>query len=789
MTTLQHRRFYTTANRHQGESYAPILDPTPGSRRLAYQRVEGTREQLVVQEDAEAPLATVTEPTYVYDPVFVGDRLLWTQPADDAWPVYATDGEGKPYCAIDVKGRARALATCPWNTGHALVWEERTGKQTRIRGAAAADGASFGTPFDITDGTFNAYDPACATAPDGTLYVAYSAFRGGNYAILLQALGADGRPAGEPLRVNREAAVCVWPSLYPRAAGGVWLSYTSYQPNSGWEYATTGQIDFGFPDHLRRRAQSAFYMNYGLVKAGYVDQGRVWTPQRDFALKTKKGGYVIKDLAVPQTFNSGHSSIFEDERGVPHVLYRKHNPAADIAYAKDDDALHRSPPIAGRTDPDRNYADLCLSVFDDKLWSDPVRLIQHAFIDEPISWRLDGRTLSVAFVEDGRTCGNEWNDTEGQLGVGLAEIDLGEPTAATYEPYPIVPPPMFGPSIEEPDIERHDGPYRHVFGQTHIHSTTSNCGRSCNKNPHLTYRLVQDVQHADFCGITDHAFDMWHTDMLLMRKAAAYYYFPGEFVAIPSYEWTGTGGQRHEGGPFGHVNPMFLEETGDLEVYTPFDPSCAGGTLPKVQAQYKDRKIVGIPHHMADSYHPYAWHMHDEAFSPVVELFQTGRGSYEQPGAPGDNNFGFVEGLCVLDALKRGTRMGFIGGGEHFGLALAGVLVEELTRSGLYEAFRARRTFATSGQLLTLAFTCNGVPMGQDVAASQASFRLTARAAEPMVELQVVRNGETMERVPVDGTNLTYEWTAARRETGEFWYCRLIYANNDIAWSSPIWLI
>ena len=787
MPTLLTNRLYAIANRHQNECYGPVLDPKADSTRLAYRLVSGTRESLVVREGPDHTAATVAPNTYIYSPVFVGNRLAWAQPDDKAWPIHAADDLGRPQVAVATEGRARALTACAWGSRQALVWEERIGKRTRIRGVRVSATGAYGNPFDITDGTGNAYDPACATAPDGTLHVAYGAFRGGNYAILLQALDEHGQCTGAPLRVSREGCVCVWPSLHPRAAGGVWISYTAYQANSCWEYATTGQIDFGFPDHLRRRAQSAFYMNYGLVKAGYVDNGQVWTPQRDFALKTKKGGYVIKDLAVPQTFNSGHSAIFEDEAGVPHVLYRKHNPAEAIAYAQEDE-LHRSPPIPGRTDPDRNYADICLSVLEDKLWSAPVRLIQHAFIDTPISWRLDGRKLSVAFVEDGRTCGNEWNDTEGQMGVGLATIELDRQTAPSYEPYPIACPPMFGPSMEEPDITRDAAEYRHVFGQTHIHSTTSNCGRSCNKNLHLTYRLVQDVQHADFCGITDHAFDMWHTDMLIMRKAAEYYYFPDEFVAIPSYEWTGTGGQRHEGGPFGHVNPMFLEETGDLELSTPFDPSCAGGTLPKLQARYAGRRIIGIPHHMADSYHPYAWSMHDEAFSPVVELFQTGRGSYEQPGAPGDNNFGFVDGLCVLDALKRGTRMGFIGGGEHCGMALAGLLVKELTRTGLYEAFSARRTFATSGQLLTLAFTCNGVLMGQEVEATQGDFRLSAHAAETIHELQIVRNGETVEQVPVNGMEVDHQWTAKRREKGEFWYCRLIFANNDLSWSSPIWL-
>jgi hypothetical protein len=237
------------------------------------------------------------------------------------------------------------------------------------------------------------------------------------------------------------------------------------------------------------------------------------------------------------------------------------------------------------------------------------------------------------------------------------------------------------------------------------------------------------------------------------------------------------------------VDPLYLAEEGELDFHTPKDVECPGCTLPKLQKIYAGRPIIGVPHHPADPYHAYSWHMHDDAFSPVVELFQTLRGSYEQTLAPGTNNFDGIAGLWVLDALKRGIRVGFIGGGEHCGVALGGVLVRELTRTGLYEGFVARRTFATTGQILELSFSCNGRMMGAEVETDAADFRLTARAGENVHSLQIVRNGETVEEIPVDALQIDHRWSAERRESGEFWYCRLIHGNNDIAWTSPIWLV
>lgn len=771
-------------NRHDGECYGMVVDDRPGSPTTAWRHVNETREALMLHSGEGHP-RVVVDNTTIYSPVFLDGKLLWSAPRGDRWPIFALEAD-RVVELPDIPGRARALSAHAVGTTGLLAWEERRGRTSRIRACLCTDG-TFGPAVDITDGHFNAYDPAAAVCTDSSMVVAYSAYLGGTYTIMMQRLDRTGRPSGDPVRVSPEGAPCTWPSVHPRQAGGAWISYTAWQVNTGWEYALVGNIDFTFPNHLRRRAQSAWYTSYGLVKVGFVENGTTYTAQRDFALKSKKGGYTIKDLGVPQTFGSGHSNVFEDAVGTPWVAFRKHNPAGAIGYEKQDD-MTRSDPLPGRSDPDRNYADICLAGLEGDAWSDPVRLVEHAFVDHPISLRLDGAELHVAFTQDGRSCGNEWNDHSGQLAVGVSKIQLPTTEPPTGSPWAITMPPMHGPSLQEPRPRVDAKPHRLVFGQTHVHSTLSNCGRSINKDLHLTYRFVQDVQQADFCAVTDHAFDMWHTEMLITRKAAEFYNAPGHFVALQAYEWTGTVHDRHEGGPFGHVNPISFMDDGDLDFYTPKDTDCPGATLPKLQSIYAGRPVIGIPHHPADPWHPYAWHLHDETFSPVVELFQTARGSYEGPDRPGANNFDGMDGHWVIDALKRGTHVGFIGGGEHNGLALAGVLVHELTRAALYEAFAARRTIATTGHLLELHLTCNDQPMGSRIDAEQGTFTLHVRTAEPIASVQVLRDGDEVDEVAVDGTDLERRWSAHRQRSGEFWYVRVLMANNDIAWTSPIWL-
>ena len=90
---------------------------------------------------------------------------------------------------------------------------------------------------------------------------------------------------------------------------------------------------------------------------------------------------------------------------------------------------------------------------------------------------------------------------------------------------------------------------------------------------------------------------------------------------------------------------------------------------------------------------------------------------------------------------------------------------------------------------MRLAFTCNGQMMGAEVAAEHAHFGVSVAAPEPLYAIQIVRNGEDIECLKVQSNEVDYAWQVSRQESGEFWYCRVILENGEMAWSSPIWLV
>ncbi|MGC9347476.1 MAG: hypothetical protein ACP5JG_04980, partial [Anaerolineae bacterium] len=91
-----------------------------------------------------------------------------------------------------------------------------------------------------------------------------------------------------------------------------------------------------------------------------------------------------------------------------------------------------------------------------------------------------------------------------------------------------------------------------------------------------------------------------------------------------------------------------------------------------------------------------------------------------------------------------------------------------------------------------VTFSCNGALMGSEVQTgetAEVAFRVAVSAPEPLFELQILRDGDVFEVVPLAGYEIEYTWTATRQRDGEFWYCRVILENGEMAWVSPIWLV
>lgn len=251
------------------------------------------------------------------------------------------------------------------------------------------------------------------------------------------------------------------------------------------------------------------------------------------------------------------------------------------------------------------------------------------------------------------------------------------------------------------------------------------------------YAYAREVSGIDFSSYQRNDHEMSDSDWERQKKTELDHYLPGEFVALPGYEWsadTRYGGDRTVLFPR-HGMPLLRSS----------HSAVSGGAdesdkeLPDRAAlfhHYRLTATVLIPHvggRQADI------QVHEPELEPVLEIAST-HGTFE---------------WFYLDSLRRGYTMGVVAGsdgytgrpgGEFPGhiarrfarSAAAAVRAEALTLQGILGALRRKRTYATSGPRIYLELRAGEAEMGD-----------TTRTDHPIRLSVLVAGTAELERVDV----------------------------------------
>ena len=187
---------------------------------------------------------------------------------------------------------------------------------------------------------------------------------------------------------------------------------------------------------------------------------------------------------------------------------------------------------------------------------------------------------------------------------------------------------------------------------------------------------------------------------------------PGTFVTLPSFEWHSLA--------YGDHCAYFRDGSGS-EIVDAQDLSALRSTL----RDHPGGALL-IPHHVgyARGYRGIAWDAFDPELSPVVEIVSF-HGSAESCDGP----VPYLHAMGPRDerstarhAWRRGLRFGVLGSTDHhnaapgaYGFGRVGAWLTRLDRDGLWDALRARRTYALTGDRIALAFSVDGAVMGETV--------------------------------------------------------------------------
>ena len=331
-------------------------------------------------------------------------------------------------------------------------------------------------------------------------------------------------------------------------------------------------------------------------------------------------------------------------------------------------------------------------------------------------------------------------------------------------------------------------------------------------------RYAREIAALDAAAVTDH--DHW--GMRFADREPAIWqqtleavdrrHEPGRFVALAGYEWTNW--------VEGHRHVVFFELTAEAvsslllsSIDERFDEA------DELWAGLEGARALTFAHHSAGDPIATDWSSKPPpGLEPVTEIVSV-HGSSESADSPGVVVRGALEGNHVRDALDHGYRLGFVGSSDghdgHPGLAhlaspsggVAAILADDVTREGIYEALRARRTYATNGPRIVVRASYAGWPIGADVPAAGAAAggvgpiagvperTLVVRAVAPgeIDRIEVISRqsaasagvlaGEAFCREGERECSLTAALPVFR--PGGYLYLRVIQKDGGAAWTSP----
>ncbi|MBP85638.1 MAG: hypothetical protein CMJ64_02810 [Planctomycetaceae bacterium] len=293
-------------------------------------------------------------------------------------------------------------------------------------------------------------------------------------------------------------------------------------------------------------------------------------------------------------------------------------------------------------------------------------------------------------------------------------------------------------------------PQQLFWGDVHSGQTEIGCGSSSLAEHYIFGRNCAGLQFITHQA-NDHyvTLDEWnHT-----REVTDGLYLPGVYVPFLGCEWsalTKDGGDR---------NVFYLEDEPRLRRSDRFfvesepDPEPDVRTGAEFVEAFSDLNVL-VNIHVGGRMTNLEWHA--PKIEKLCEIHST-HGTSE---------------WFVHDVLNRGYRVGITAGTDgvmgrpgacHPGRrlirnlrnGLTAVYAKELTRESLWEAFQARRCYATSGERIRLWFEVNGAAMGSEIQTNsrpQVAFDVEGTAAIERVEL-------------LRGTEVVHAWQVAEHAT------------------------
>ncbi len=332
----------------------------------------------------------------------------------------------------------------------------------------------------------------------------------------------------------------------------------------------------------------------------------------------------------------------------------------------------------------------------------------------------------------------------------------------------------------------------------------------------------------------DHAWETSDDDFEDVRRIVNEYDSRKDFVSLFGYEY----GSWYSG--FGDI--CIYHEDDSLPIFR--SDTNKYNSTPKLIKNLRafKGKVLMIAHHTALRPGFRNWDYFDNDLERLVEIYSTwGNQEYSfLEGNPLPTRYKFFgrgphakkrgailekRNCLVQDALKRGYKLGFTAGGDdHFGAYPSGMMdpdngiypsgimavwSDNLTRQSIWKALMDRKCYGTTGPRVIVEFYLEDFFMGdiidlKDNLGLKSKRTLKSRLVSPIniEKIELIRNNIVIKKEIIKSTGISLDFvddddfcavalahSVNKNERFIFYYIRIFLEDDNMAWSSPIWLI
>jgi hypothetical protein len=698
-------------------------------------------------------------------------RVVWSEQVNGNYDLYGRAFNGSRWSPVERLTDAAGSDVNPQlstdSSGNVwMVWQAMRDGVSSVC-ARGFDGKAWSAPVRLS-AAGDAWFPAVASDANGRTYVAWDTYEKGNFDVVYRAFDGRAWSAQAPIADTPRYEANV--SLTCDKEGRVWAAWNE----SGLRWGK----DTGL---LVRRPATSLY-DGRTVAVAVLENGAWKEPAKDFETSLPAALRGRNDLPVLQADGSGRVWLMFRHRfdlipGIP-ITAALHG-ASWETYAASYDGERWTTPAAVPMSQGRSDQRVAAATGADGA-------VQ-------LAWAMDNRDYEAMIHRRGDVYTASipmLNEAPAKTALRAREI----PRLTAFEQH----------ANESEDVARirkyriqSGGKTYHILrGDVHRHTEISRDGKNDGSLSDC-YRYAIDAASLDFLGVSDHnnqgGPDVEYINWMNQQTADAFD-LSGRFTPLYGYE-------RSLGYPNGHRNVMFAQR-GNPTLPIPREEMSGKAGAKALYAYLKQRRGLSIPHTSATSMGT-DWRDNDPEVEPLVEIYQGDRTSSEHEGAPksatsGDvtsQGGGFRPAGFIWNAWAKGYKLGVQASSDHLSthISYACTIAEEFSREGLLDAMRRRHSYAATDNII-LDYRIEAGPrelIQGDIADVSGRFRLRVRVigTAPIRQIDIVRSNTYLHTTHMPGKEADFTFIDNNPLAGEsYYYVRVQQVDDQMAWSSPIWV-